>query len=145
MFQVALKLSDQKSENADIVAYEWAFWNDISALRWLDPCNFNSVFSLTKLVLTQSGRKTYISFNPQFWKMQQKFPKLAKSIKPCWNEAILIIFAPKCSVEFSLKALMPSEVIQKYWKLKEKQFLSLGAVLNCLSKIFLLVPWQKLL
>ena len=81
-------------------------------------------------VLTQRGRKTYISFNAQFWKMQQKLPKWAKSIKPCVNEAILILFAPKCSVEFSLKALMPSEVIQKYWKLKEKQFLPLGVVLN---------------
>ena len=79
-------------------------------------------------VLTQSGRKTYISFNPQFWKMQQKLPKWAKSIKPCWNEAILIVFAPKCFVEFSVKALMPFEVIQKYWKFKEKQFLPLGVV-----------------
>ena len=60
--------------------------------------------------------------------MQQKLPKWAKSIKPCWNEAILIIFAPKCFVEFSVKSLMPFEVIQKYWKLKEKQFLPLGVV-----------------
>ena len=83
-----------------------------------------------KLVLTQSGRKTYISFNSQFWKMQQKLPKWAKSIKPCWNEAILILFAPKCFVEFSVKSLMPFEVIQKYWKLKEKQFLPLGVVVK---------------
>ena len=55
--------------------------------------------------------------------MQQKLLKWAKFIKPCWNEAILILFAPKWFGEFSLKALMPSEVIQKYLKLKEKRFL----------------------
>ena len=43
-------------------------------------------------VLTQRGRKTYISFNAQFLKMQQKLPKWAKSIKPCWNEA----YNPTC-------------------------------------------------
>ena len=61
-------------------------------------------------------KKTYIRFNCHFWKRQQKLPKWAKSIKPCWNEAILILFAPKCFAEFSVKALMPFEVIQKYRK-----------------------------
>ena len=37
-------------------------------------------------------------------------------METCRNEAILIIFAPKRFVEFSLKALMHSEVIQKYRK-----------------------------
>ena len=60
--------------------------------------------------------------------MQQKLLKWAKFIKPCWNEAILILFAPKWFGEFSLKALMPSEVIQKYLKLKEKRFLPLRVV-----------------
>ena len=65
-------------------------------------------------VLTQRGRKTYISFNAQFLKMQQKLPKWAKSIKPCWNEAILIIFAPKLFVQLSFKALMHFKVVQNY-------------------------------
>ena len=96
-------------------------------------------------ILTQSGRKTYISFNSQFWKMQQKLPKWAKSIKPCWNEAILILFAPKCFVEFSVKSLMPFEVIQKYWKLKEKQFLPLGGVMSLVISIHLVLAqkWRE--
>ena len=46
-------------------------------------------------------------------------------MKPCQNEAIIILFAPKHFVEFSFKALMTFKVIQKYWKLKEMQFLPL--------------------
>ena len=74
--------------------------------------------------------------------MQQKLPKWAKSIKPCWNEAILMIFAPRCFVEFSVKSLMPFEVIQKYWKLKEKQFLPLGVV-HFYKKMVVAIPKQK--
>ena len=49
-------------------------------------------------------------------------------MKPCRNEAIIILFAPKHFVEFSFKALVPFKVIQKYSKLKEMQFLPLGVV-----------------
>ena len=41
-------------------------------------------------------------------------------IKPCWNEAIIIVlFAPKHFEGFPFKALMPLEVIQRYWKFKK--------------------------
>ena len=47
-------------------------------------------------------------------------------MKPYLNE---ILFSPEYFAEFSFKALMSFRVIQKYWKLKEMQFLPLGVVL----------------
>ena len=49
-------------------------------------------------------------------------------MKPYSNKPIIILFSPKHFVEFSLKALMSFKVIQKYWKLKEMQFIPLGVV-----------------
>ena len=68
--------------------------------------------------------------------MQQKLPKLAKSLKPCQKGANSIPFAPKCFVDFLLKALMSFEVFQKYWKLKEEHFLPLGVVKRILWRLY---------
>ena len=48
----------------------------------------------------------------------------------CLYGAILNLLAPKCFVEFLLKALMLFEVIQIYWKLIVKQFQPLRVVPN---------------
>ena len=70
--------------------------------------------------------------------MQQKLSKWAKSLKLCQKGANLILFALKCIVEFLLKALIPFKVIPKYWKLKEENFLPLGAVTNKISFSYLI-------
>jgi len=54
----------------------------------------------------------------------------------CLYGAILNLLAPKCFVEFLLKALMLFEVIQIYWKLIVKQFLPLQVV-----RQVLLIGW----
>ena len=62
-------------------------------------------------------------------KFDKNYPvELGKTYGPGWNEALIILFASNHFVEFSLKALMPFKVIQKYLTPKEMQFLPLGAV-----------------
>ena len=47
-----------------------------------------------------------------FLKSQQKLPCWAESLKPGWNEVIIMFFLNKKNVDFLLKALMPYEVIE---------------------------------
>ena len=95
-------------------------------------------------VLTQRGRKTYISFNAQFLKMQQKLPKWAKSIKPCWNEAYNPI-STKMFCRIFTQSFNAFWVHSKILKIKRKAVSATGSSIKLSAQNFPVSPWQMLL